>query len=133
MRVGSSIASFVVGVARVRELEVRLRGVNAALEEEKEGSWAYQLAQTQAVVRRQLDRLDGSLFDFRAVGNAQIVVGRHIDQVLNPARLAVTNVHASFGRTLKRLRIKVRMQWRDCDHLLIMSCSEMRMTAHLKF
>lgn len=47
--------------ARVRELEVRLRGVNAALEEEKEGSWAYQLAQTQAVVRRQLDRLDGSL------------------------------------------------------------------------
>lgn len=47
--------------ARVRELEVRLRSVNSALEEEKEGSWAYQLAQTQAVVRRQLDRLDGSL------------------------------------------------------------------------
>ena len=46
---------------RVQELEEQLKSIHAALDATQEGSWAFQLAQSQAVMHRQFDRLDGSL------------------------------------------------------------------------
>ena len=46
---------------RVDELETQLKSVNYSLNAEEEGSAAHQLAQHQAAVQRQLDRLDARL------------------------------------------------------------------------
>ena len=46
---------------RVEELEAQLKSANHALNAEETDSWAYQVAQAQATVRRQLDRLDAQL------------------------------------------------------------------------
>lgn len=46
---------------RVQELETQLKAINTMLDASETDSWAYSLAQQQAAVQRQLDRLDSLL------------------------------------------------------------------------
>lgn len=46
---------------RVQELETQLKSISTSLDASESGSWASQLAEAQATVQRQLDRLDAHL------------------------------------------------------------------------
>ncbi len=54
-----------------------------------------------------LNRLDRGLLDFRTVRDAEIVVGGHVDQVMNATGLAIADMNAGFRRSLKGFGIEV--------------------------